>query len=168
MDLYILRHGEAIKKIGLGINDYNRPLTISGTKDITTVGKFLKNHKISLDHVFFSPLTRCSQTANIIKSSLNIKDKKKFVELNDLIPEGNVKNVCNIISKLNLQSTILIIGHNPYLTKLILSIISEINHSEFMKIRLKTSGLVKIRITTFSPKISGELRWLLTPRVMSF
>lgn len=167
MELYILRHGEAVKNIGLGMNDYDRPLTLSGKKDIQVVSKFLKKNKINLTHVFFSPLTRSSQTANIIKSSLINKDNTKFMELNDLMPEGNMENVYDILSKLNPQSIVLIIGHNPSLIYMISYIISEIKFDESLKVRLKTSGLARIRINSFSPKISGELRWLLTARTMA-
>jgi hypothetical protein len=31
---------------------------------------------------------------------------------------------------------------------------------------LKKAGLAKIRITSLIPEISGELRWLLTPRLL--
>lgn len=167
MDLYILRHGEAIKKIRIGMTDYSRPLTVAGKKDIQNVSKFLKNKKIKFHHIFCSPLTRSIQTTNIVTHFLNFVNKIKFVELEDLMPEGNIVNVCQTLSKLNPNSNVLIIGHNPLLVKMISSIISNSKFPIETNIRLKTSGLAKIRINSFSPKISGELRWLLTPNTMN-
>jgi hypothetical protein len=34
------------------------------------------------------------------------------------------------------------------------------------RISLKKAGLVKIRVISLTPNISGELRWLLTPRIL--
>jgi len=33
-------------------------------------------------------------------------------------------------------------------------------------INLKKTGMAKIRVITLTPNISGELRWLITPRIM--
>jgi hypothetical protein len=34
------------------------------------------------------------------------------------------------------------------------------------RINLKKAGLTKIRVISLNPNISGELRWLLTPRIL--
>jgi phosphohistidine phosphatase len=45
--------------------------------------------------------------------------------------------------------------------------IGEIIGTTSAKIVLKKGGVGKIRITSFTPRISGELRWLLTPKVIT-
>jgi len=35
------------------------------------------------------------------------------------------------------------------------------------KIVLKKGGVAKVRITSFTPRVSGELRWLLTPKIIA-
>jgi phosphohistidine phosphatase len=55
----------------------------------------------------------------------------------------------------------MVVGHEPYLTILIGDIISGNPNSH---ISLKKGGLAKISIEVFLPRISGELKWLLTPR----
>ena len=63
------------------------------------------------------------------------------------------------------QESVLVVGHEPYLSSLIGEIISEANTS--IIIVLKKAGLAKIRITSQSAQtIHGELEWLLTPNIM--
>ena len=74
------------------------------------------------------------------------------------------------------MSSILIVGHEPYLSTMISDIISNssgnknkiINDikSNSSNIILKKAGLSKIRITSTVPTLQGELRWLLTPAIL--
>ena len=59
----------------------------------------------------------------------------------------------------------LIVGYEPYLSSLISEIISDANTSSHLV--LKKAGLAKIRITSqYAQNIHGELKWLLTPKLM--
>ena len=70
-------------------------------------------------------------------------------------------------------STILMIGHQPYLSNLISEMISSgimgkgaAGDRRDTTIILKKGGLAKVRIISLIPSINGELRWLLTPRIL--
>ncbi|HYJ01498.1 MAG TPA: hypothetical protein VEW92_04735, partial [Nitrososphaeraceae archaeon] len=85
---------------------------------------------------------------------------------------GSKDSLSNKLSKLNIDSVILIVGHEPYLSSMINDIISNnadtdrnynTNHNNII---LKKAGLSRIKITSTVPKLKGELRWLLTPRIL--
>lgn len=46
MDLFILRHGEAGKRIAPGHNDARRPLTVAGEQEITEIAEALERIRI--------------------------------------------------------------------------------------------------------------------------
>ena len=86
----------------------------------------------------------------------------------ELKPEGNRKELYRKLSqKFKQDSSILIVGHEPYLSTLISEVISEGNRvgTAGGRVVLKKAGLAKVRITSSSHQmIHGELRWLLTPK----
>ena len=87
-----------------------------------------------------------------------------------LKPECNRKELYRKLSqKFKQYSSILIVGHEPYLSSPIGKVMSEEDRvgTAGGRIVLKKAGLVKIRITSSSHQmIHGEFRWLLTPKHM--
>ena len=90
--------------------------------------------------------------------------------LDELKPEGNRKELYRKLSqKFKQDSSILIVGHEPYLSTLISEVICERNRvgTAGGRVVLKKAGLAKVRITSSSLQmIHGELSWLLTPKHM--
>ena len=172
MELYILRHGETSKKLYSSV-DSNHSLTFSGRSEIEKIGKSIKKLKIKIDLILSSTISSSLETADIINNLFN--KKIKILKCKDLQPEGNILNVYKIISEFNQMSSILIVGHEPYLSTMISDIISNTSSNKNKtnndiksnsNIILKKAGLSKIRITSTVPTLQGELRWLLTPRVL--
>ncbi len=159
MDLLILRHGEAGRS-SLAPGDSKRSLTSEGRQEVTDLSNGLNSLKIKLDGVYTSSLLRAKQTAEIAAKSLKYKGEIK--ELDCLAPEGNRLEFYSILSKLKQDSTILVVGHEPYLSEMIGEAISQSG----CRINLKKAGLARIKIASTLPKIKGELRWLLTPKHM--
>ena len=96
----------------------------------------------------------------------NQKLKKKNIQIwNELKPESKILDACNKISKLKIDSSVLLVGHDPHLSLLIGNIITG-GSSISSSINLKKAGMAKIRIFSLSPKVKGELRWLVTPKQM--
>jgi phosphohistidine phosphatase len=61
----------------------------------------------------------------------------------------------------------LMIGHDPYLNNIMYDMIFQKNRvNRLGRIDLKKAGLAKLRVISLTPNISGELRWLLTPRIL--
>jgi len=86
----------------------------------------------------------------------------------ELKPKGNRKERYRKLSqKFKQDSSILIVGHEPYLSTLISEVISVGNRVGIAggRVVLKKAGLVKVRITSSSHQmIHGEHIWLLTPK----
>jgi len=154
-----LRHGEAGRSSRLP-GDSKRSLTNEGKQEIMDLSYGLQTLEIKFDHIFSSPLLRAKQTAEIVVKS--IKYKGKIEELDSLRPEGNRLEFYSILSKLKQDSVILVVGHEPYLSEMISEGISQSS----CRINLKKAGLARMRILSTLPKIKGELRWLLTPKLL--
>ena len=86
---------------------------------------------------------------------------------NELVPEGNRSKLYNRLDHFTKESAVLMIGHEPYLSNIIYDMIFHKNRvNQLGLINLKKTGMAKIRVITLTPNISGELRWLITPRIM--
>jgi phosphohistidine phosphatase len=159
MDLLILRHGESGKRSPLP-NDSKRTLTAEGRQEILELSNGLKSLQVKLDYVLSSPLLRAKDTAEIVAKSL--KYNGKIEELNSLKPEGSRLEFYSTLSKLKQDSVVLVVGHEPYLSQMISEAISQ---SE-CRINLKKAGLARIRVLSTLPKLRGDLKWLLTPKLL--
>ena len=163
MDLFILRHGYAGNRLSDPMKDIKRELTISGKKEVVEIAKSLKKLGVKFNVIFSSPFTRAFQTAQIIAEEYKLTEQIEQSE--ELKPDGSKGSLYNKLSKLSIDSVILIVGHEPYLSSLINDIISN-NENHNNNIILKKAGLSRIKITSTVPKFKGELRWLLTPRIL--
>lgn len=175
VDLFILRHGEAGKRFSSDNKDFGRPLTVTGKKEVADIAASLKDLGIKFDLIITSPLKRAHQTAAIVAKTL--KNEKKMEDWNELKPEGKRLEFYRKLSssaQIKQQSSVLVVGHEPYLSQMIGEIITSGNgNSETANIVLKKAGLAKITVTPSSSSSSssnsnmrGELRWLLTPKHM--
>ncbi|MGZ5485544.1 MAG: phosphohistidine phosphatase SixA, partial [Nitrososphaeraceae archaeon] len=152
------------------MKDTKRQLTVSGKKEVVEIAKSLKKLGVNFNVIISSPLTRAFQTAKIIAEEYNLTEQIEQSE--ELKPNGSKDSLSNKLSKLSIDSVILIVGHEPYLSSMINDIISNnadtdrnynTNHNNII---LKKAGLSRIKITSTVPKLKGELRWLLTPRIL--
>ena len=162
MDLFILRHGDAGNRLSDPIKDTKRQLTVSGKKEVVEIAKSLKKLGVKFNIIFSSPLSRAFQTAKIIAEEY--KFTKQIEQSEELKPNGSKDFLYNKLNKLNIDSVILIVGHEPYLSSMINDIIA--NNKNSNNIILKKAGLSRIKITSTVPTLKGELRWLLTPRIL--
>lgn len=159
MNVFFLRHGEAGKRIASSSHDFERSLTNSGAAEIEKIAKSLDDMGLDFDKIAASPLARAFETAEIVSRIYRKAGKAEVWE--ELRPEGNRLDLYRRLSKLNQDVDVLLVGHDPFLTNVIGEIISGGLNT---KISLKKGGLAKVQITSFAPKVSGELRWLLTPK----
>ncbi len=161
MELFILRHAEAGKSLPARAKDAERSLTAEGREELEDVARALYRLKIRPDHIISSPLKRSRETASAVAKALKERDKVEIWD--ELKPEGSKQEFYKKLSKLKLESTVLCVGHEPYLTQMINEIVA---HQGAARIVLRKCGLARLSIQAFTPKIEGELRWLLTPRLL--
>lgn len=160
IDLFILRHGEAGDRMTVVERDSERPLTLEGRAEMQKIAKSLKAVGLQTDQIFTSPLRRARETAEIAATILKIPAMEQWDELK---PDGSRSTLYRKLARLEQNSRVMIVGHEPYLSSMIGEIIGTIG----ARLVLKKGGLGKVRITSFTPKISGELRWLLTPKMIT-
>ncbi|MDA4122672.1 MAG: phosphohistidine phosphatase SixA [Thaumarchaeota archaeon] len=159
MELIILRHGEAGTRIPMASQDSERALTVEGRREVEEIAKSLKQLNVEVHHIVTSPLTRSLETAQIVAKELN--KSKDLESWDELKPEGERLQLFKRLSKLREDSSVLIVGHEPYLSMLLSDLISGNPRG---RISLKKAGMAKVTIDSLTPKASGELKWLLTPR----
>ena len=140
--------------------DSERPLTTEGRTEMQKIAKSLKAIGLQTNQIYTSPLKRARETAEIAAKILNIPTLKEWDELK---PDGSKAALYRKLEKLERNSRLILVGHEPYLT----SMIGEIIGTAGPRIVLKKGGMAKIRITSFTSQISGELRWLLTPKIIT-
>jgi len=160
IDIFILRHGEAGNRMAAVEKDSERPLTPEGRAEMQKIAKSLKAVGLETDRIYTSPLRRARETGEIVANVLKIPTLEEW---NELKPDGSRAELYRKLARLEQSSRPILVGHEPYLT----SMIGEIIGTTSAKIVLKKGGVGKVRITSFTPRISGELRWLLTPRIIT-
>jgi phosphohistidine phosphatase SixA len=99
----------------------------------------------------------------IISDVFNINSKVHV--WNELAPEGKRTDVYHKISQLREEYSVLIVGHQPLLGEMVNDIIHK-SKSSPCNLLLKKGGIVRIRLLRKSNIPKGELKWLLTPRIL--
>jgi len=163
MELYLMRHGEAGKRIPVAAKDTMRALTALGRQEIEEVGEAMAKLGYRFDVVATSPLKRAKETTSLVCEAMNRKTRVE--EWAELGPEGSRSAFYRRLSSVRPGSKVLCVGHEPYLTLVMGEITGRGGEgSAGFRISLKKGGLAKLLVMGFNPRITGELRWLLTPK----
>lgn len=118
-----MRHGEA--ETGMGYRkDFDRKLTPHGINKLQRLNTLLESRAIQFDLLIKSPAQRAMETAELLSSHLAHAD----LITNDKIYEGSVETLLEIIEELPDQyQNVLLVGHNPSLTSLLLYLTNDFN-----------------------------------------
>jgi len=160
IDVLILRHGEAGNRMTVVEEDSKRPLTPEGRAEMQKIVKSLRAVGLQVDRIYTSPLKRARETAEIAARILKIPTLQEWEELK---PDGSKAALYRKLARFEQNSRVILVGHEPYLS----SMMGEIIGTTDLRLSLKKGGLGKVRITSFSPRVSGELHWLLTPKIIT-
>src|SRR5690242_19105345 len=117
MEIFILRHAEAGNRLSARVRDAERSLTAEGREELEEVAKSLSRLKIRPDRIVSSPLKRARETADVVAKVILKREKVEIWD--ELTPEGNKQAFYAKLSKLKTESTVLRVGHEPYLTQVI-------------------------------------------------
>jgi phosphohistidine phosphatase len=162
MEVYLLRHGEAGNRVPVA-RDSERTLTAAGKDEVEKIAESLAQQNYVFDVVASSPLKRAKDTASIVNRAL--KRSAEVEEWTELSPEGNRAALFKRLSRLKPTAAVLCVGHEPYLTAVIGEVIGVSGErSTGSRMVLRKGGMAKVVLTRFTPRVSGELRWLLTPK----
>lgn len=163
MNLYILRHGIAVEHGEPGFKtDSERPLTPEGRRELRRVADAAENLDLRFGLVLSSPLVRARQTAEIISKRLKLKKRLAFSD--ELVPDGDPGALVGQLNELKpAPESVLLVGHEPYLSRLIAQLISG---NEDLNIDFKKGGLCKLECDRLQFGRCATLAWLLTPKQM--
>jgi len=139
LNLYVMRHSKSSWN-DHNINDFERPLSNRGRKDIKLIITFLKKKKIIFDLAYISSSKRTRQTFKILKNDISCKKiiyAKKFY----LCSESFILNAIRKTKKK--YKNILIVNHEPCCKNLVLKLIKK-NKLSFINKKFSTSAIAKL------------------------
>lgn len=157
MQLYFLRHGEAGHKAP---SDFERELTVEGEQSALNIGKFCADSFIQFTHVLSSPLLRTRQTARCVLRNL---PDVTIEETDFLTPDSDPRDLLAHLRSFSMDSRILLVSHEPFVSSCISSIISG---TEAVNIVMKPATFVFIETSGVPALGNGRLRWVLPPSVI--
>jgi phosphohistidine phosphatase len=169
MYLYLIRHGIAIDRDALSIDEF-RPLTKLGRKKVAQVADKLVGLDLKFDLIVTSPLVRARQTADILID----KQLSHNLEVStDLAPGGNIQSWIadwDQRSTVDPISTLALVGHEPDLSEWAeLFIFGKVYH----QLILKKGGIIGLKFPApaehQSPQIEigkAQLHCLIPPKYL--
>lgn len=117
--LYIMRHAQKDES-NPEQYDYDVELTQKGLEDSQTIAQILKDDNVKPDLIVSSPSIRTRQTAEIVSKVLKYR---KNIMYNEVIYQAFVNELIESITyTFDTVDSLLIIGHNPALTALALTL----------------------------------------------
>jgi len=134
--LLLVRHADSLSARALE-KDINRSLSPKGFEQCALLANSIKLLNININHVIVSQSIRTQETCNSIETHLDLAlpkelDTKLYQNLSDEILEL-------IENKLQIFETIMLIGHNPSLSKISSYYLDQ-------NVVINTSGMIAINL----------------------
>jgi phosphohistidine phosphatase len=158
-ELYLIRHGLAEERGDAWPDDGKRPLTEDGMESMRKEARGLARLGVVLDVVLSSPLVRARQTAELVAGGL--EPRPPIVNVESLTPDGSYAGVVADLEKHARKRRIALVGHEPAIGELAARLIGSRHSFEFKK-----GAVCRIDVEALPPSGPGNLRWLLTPKVL--
>jgi phosphohistidine phosphatase len=162
MLLYIVRHGDADTE---AFSDDERVLSEKGIRVTKAMALLLANSKFEPPELILaSPLPRAKQTARIMAEGFALKAQFEITE--GLRSGTSLEAVMSVIaSKHEDTEPLMIVGHDPVLSRLVSALLSGSN-APFME--MKKSAIAIFEITRFDvPRMRGALRAFIPPQILA-
>ncbi|MBA4311966.1 MAG: phosphohistidine phosphatase SixA [Chlorobiaceae bacterium] len=150
MKLILIRHGDAEP----GLDDSTRDLSDLGIEQSGWAAKILLGLQIVPEIIFCSPLCRAKQTAEEIRKVFPQPD---LITSEHLTPLSDHRQILEILVKLRCNS-VLLVGHEPYLSILISLLTTGTRHGRFI---ISKGGIAVIHLDGSVSAGNGALRLLL-------
>jgi len=158
-ELYLIRHAVAEDRGDDWPDDAKRPLSEDGSSRMRKAARGLDRIGVTLDVIVTSPLVRTRQTAEIVAGALN--PKPPIVAAESLAPGGTYQAVVADLEKQSKRARIALVGHEPGIGEFAARLIGSRHPIEFRK-----GAVCRIDVDAIPPSGPGDLRWLLTPKIL--
>jgi phosphohistidine phosphatase len=166
--LLLLRHAKT-ERPEPGERDRDRKLTKRGREDAPLIGAYMARHGLVPDLALVSPASRAEETWALVAKAL--PTAPKVVEEDGIYNAGRDKLI-GIIRKARDAHVLLVVGHNPGLHDLAVSLIAsgDVEARERVNEKLPTSGLVVIDLpfddwSRLHPN-AGRIERFVSPRLI--
>jgi phosphohistidine phosphatase len=118
--IYIVRHAQK-EDVQIGMDDYDRELTQEGINDAKNMAKLFASKNLPIDLIITSPAKRTRLTAEIFAEALNYN---KNIMPNEILYKAFVNELFETITyTFDTVNSLLLVGHNPSLTALALTLV---------------------------------------------
>ncbi len=114
--IFLIRHAEASHS-GVGLKDFDRPLTANGLRDAVHIGKYLFKKNVIPEVFLSSSSLRTSQTSDEIATQIKF-ERNKILFL-DKLYEPSVRELFEQINMIEKGNTAILVTHNPSVTYLV-------------------------------------------------
>jgi phosphohistidine phosphatase len=158
-ELYLVRHGLAEERGDAWPDDSKRPLTDEGISRMRKAARGLARLGMSVEVVLTSPLVRARQTAEILAGALD--PRPSLVNVDSLAPDGAYAAVVADLEKHARKTRLALVGHEPMIGEFAARILGSRHPIEFKK-----GAVCRIDIEDLPPAGPGDLRWMLTPKIL--
>src|SRR6516225_7203164 len=158
-ELYLIRHAIAEERGEAWPDDAKRPLTDEGISRMRKAARGLARLDVSIDLVLSSPLVRARQTAEIVAAALD--PRPPIVHIESLAPGGAYATFVADLEKHARKTRLALVGHEPGIGELAARLIGSRRAFEFKK-----GAVCRIDLGEIPPAGPGELRWVMTPRIL--
>jgi phosphohistidine phosphatase len=159
VNLFLLRHAKACPRGPKYKPDSKRPLTAAGEKIMRQVASGIQKLDLSFDMILTSPYARALRTAEILAESF---DSKKLFVTNRLAADADPSSIIDEINdSFNLLQNIVLVGHEPFLSKLISTLLTG---NSGLTLDFKKAALCKLTVEDLRFGKCATLAWLLPPR----
>jgi phosphohistidine phosphatase len=160
MNIFILRHASAGLRRTNPLLDKKRPLDKEGKKQCLQLAHVLNALNVQFDLIVSSPLKRCLQTASLVGTETGYE--AQILNSTALAPEATLKDFQKLIRECANRENLLLVGHNPNLTKFLGSLLVPANSVAEAQIRLRKGTLARVSVTRGPATLQG----LLDPRTV--
>ncbi len=164
MNLFLLRHAEAVELGSHGISDdRKRSLSSFGVEQSELIASAVKSMNLNFDVILTSTYLRAKQTATIITEQCDSLPKPIYTA--SLGVESDIESFIDLINKrYHAHNDILAVGHNPFLSKLVSQLVSGRVDGG---IEVKKGALLKLKVNgELIFERCAQLQWMLTPKVI--
>jgi len=158
MDLYFLRHGDALGKDEWKGDDSARALSEEGASRMRREAQTLADLSLGISLILSSPLVRALKTAEIVAAALGLEDS--LATDKRLAPGFDPSALRQILADYAEVGALMLVGHEPDFSETIGACIGG------ARVECKKGGLARLDITDpLRPR--GTLVWLLPPRILA-
>jgi phosphohistidine phosphatase len=157
VNLYIVRHADAVSLGGSIRSDFERKLSERGRADATVMAKLLAHIDIDIRAILTSPLARAVETGAIFGRELH-----REAEISRRLEPGfDPRMLVEELHAVSHGAGVVAVGHQPDMSMFISYLISPARDAV---VAMETCAMACIHLQSHG---QAQLRWMLTPEVVN-